>query len=88
MIIFQNIIWSAEKALFLADFLCHPICCDGFDDVTITSYLVKSTWSIFAKEKSNENRNSRKNQPMKLLYWGLSYTSLVQCGIILQHLLR
>lgn len=41
MIIFQNIIWSAEKALFLADFLCHPICCDGFDDLTITSYLVK-----------------------------------------------
>lgn len=41
MIIFQNIIWSAEKALFLADFLCHPICCDGFDDVTITSIWLK-----------------------------------------------
>lgn len=41
MIVFQNIICSAEKAHFLADLSCHPICCDGFNDVTITSYLVK-----------------------------------------------
>lgn len=41
MIVFQNIICSAEKDHFLANLFCHPICCDGFNDVTITCYLVK-----------------------------------------------
>lgn len=41
MIIFQNIIWFVEKVLFFVDFFCYLICCDGFDDVIIISYLVK-----------------------------------------------